>query len=370
MEEERREQWRQQIEQMKREKALQLKRRQQIKKIMPYIGGGICLLAVVIGVLAFAGKPDKQEQNAEAFAAYNMNLGVSAVQNTIANMTRPKEEPAETVQVFSANVTDSTESIGEEIVSSNAVMIELDSHSIIARKAETERVNPASMTKVLTVLVAAEQLGDMSLLDDTFTMTIDITDYSFVNGCSNAGFEIGETITVRDLFYGTVLPSGGDAAVGLATYIAGSHENFVALMNEKLDELGLSDTAHFTNCVGLYDEEHYCTVYDMAMIMEAALQNELCREVLSAHTYTTSITEQHPEGIPLSNWFLRRIEDKETGGLVVCGKTGYVIESGNCAVSYGTGENGKSFICVTTGATSVWKCIYDHADLYKKYMSL
>ncbi len=73
--------------------------------------------------------------------------------------------------------------------------------------------------------------------------------------------------------------------------------------------------------------------------MRAAIENPLCREVLSAHTYTTSITEQHPEGLLISNWFLRRIEDKEWDGEVLCGKTGYVKESGNCAVSYGVSEN-------------------------------
>src|SRR5699024_8410476 len=143
----------------------------------------------------------------------------------------------------------------------------------------------------------------------------------------------GETVTVRDLLYGTILPSGADAAAGLAFYVSGSLEGFVDLMNQKLEELGLSDTAHFTNCVGLYDENHYCTLYDMAEILGAAIDNELCREVLSAHTYTTSATEQHPEGLLISNWFLRRIEDKDTHGTVLCAKTGYVVQSGNCAAS-------------------------------------
>ena len=155
------------------------------------------------------------------------------------------------------------------------------------------------MTKVLTVLVAAEQITEKQL-DDTFTMTLEITDYAYVNDCSSVGFLDGEKVTVRDLFYGTVLPSGGDAAVGLATYIAGSQEAFVDLMNEKLDELGLSDSAHFTNCVGLYDKNHYCTMYDMAVIIKAAADNEICREIMSAKTYTTSITPQHPEGITIS----------------------------------------------------------------------
>ena len=222
------------------------------------------------------------------------------------------------------------------------------------------------MTKILTVLVAAEQIEEKNL-DDKVTITIDITDYSYSNDCSSVGFAENERVTVRDLFYGTILPSGADAALALATYVAGSQEAFVELMNEKLQELGLSDTAHFTNCVGLYDEAHRCTVYDMAMIMEAAMDNPLCREVMSAHTYTTSATAEHPDGITISNWFLRRIEDKETGAEIVCGKTGYVVQSGNCAASYGEDQNGNGYICVTADSTSAWRCIYDHVALYSEF---
>lgn len=142
---------------------------------------------------------------------------------------------------------------------------------------------------------------------------------------------------------------------------------FVDMMNEKLAELGLSDTAHFTNCVGLYDENHYCSIYDMAMILKAAVENDLAREVLTAHTYTTSATEQHPEGITISNWFLRRIEDKDTKGTVVCAKTGFVAQSGNCAASYEETDSGKHYICVTANAHSSWRCIYDHVAVYQEY---
>lgn len=263
--------------------------------------------------------------------------------------------------------TENTFHPGSEINSSNAIFIDMETGNILADKGADQRIVPASMTKVLTLLVAAENIDN---LDDTFQITREITDYSFVNGCSNAGFEKEEVVTVRDLLYGTNLPSGADAALGLAVYVSGSQEAFVDLMNQKLDELGLSETAHFTNCIGIYDENHYCTVYDMAVIMNAALNNEICREVMSAHTYNTSITEQHPEGLLLSNWFLRRIEDKETGGEVICGKTGYVKESGSCAVSYGTDNKGRSYICVTVNAEGKWKCIYDHVDLYKKFSEM
>ncbi|MBR1852782.1 MAG: serine hydrolase [Lachnospiraceae bacterium] len=267
---------------------------------------------------------------------------------------------------YSAQETEITSAPPSGVDSTNVIFLQKESGEILAARNCHTVINPASMTKVLTILVAAEHI-DMADLDDTFTITLDITDYSYVHDCSNAGFEKDEKVTVRDLFYGTILPSGADAAVGLATYVAGSHEAFVDLMNEKLEILGLSDTAHFTNCVGIYDKDHHCTVYDMAMIMEAALDNEFCREVLGAHTYTTSSTEAHPDGMLLSNWFLRRIEDRDTGGEVLCGKTGFVDQSGNCAVSFGMDESGNEYICATTGAQGSMRCVNEHAALYKAY---
>lgn len=278
----------------------------------------------------------------------------------------PQEELPE-VYRFESNA-DTLDIDSEEVISSCAILVNADTDMIAAAKGAYDRISPASMTKVLTVLVAAEAIGEEDL-DDTFTITREITDYVYVNDCSAVGFGDGETVTVRDLFYGTILPSGADAAVGLAVYTAGSHEAFVEKMNEKLEELGLSESAHFTNCVGLYDEAHYCTVYDMAVLMKAAMQNEWCREVLSAHTYTTTATLEHPEGITISNWFLRRIEDKDTGGLVVGGKTGFVAQSGNCAVSWEEYADGTPYICVTAGSTSSWRCIYDQVEIYNRYIS-
>ncbi len=253
----------------------------------------------------------------------------------------------------------------EKVMSSYALLIDLDESRVVAQKGMHERISPASMTKIMTVLVAAEHVTDLT---DTFTVTREITDYSYRNDCSAAGFGDGETVTIEDLFYGTILPSGADAAAGLAYYVSGSLDEFMVLMNEKIEELGLSDSAHFTNCVGLYDENHYCTIYDMAVMLKAAVENDLCREVMSARRYTTSQTAEHPEGIELSNWFLRRIEDKDTKGEVVCAKTGFVDQSGSCAASYTISDSGKHYICVTANAHSSWRCIYDHVAVYQEYI--
>lgn len=283
-----------------------------------------------------------------------------------------QSEPEPFSPAFEATSTSVTAGFSEEIVSEYGVLIDVTDQTILAQKDYKSQISPASMTKILTVLIAAEALGitdgTEDILNDTFTMTIEITDYTYVNDCSIAGFSVGEEIPVRDLFYGTILPSGADAAVGLATYVSGSHEAFMELMNEKLKALGISDSTHFTNCVGLYDENHYSTVYDMAIILKAAADNPFCREVLSAHTYNTFPTEQHPEGILLSNWFLRRIEDRDTHGEVLCGKTGFVNQSGSCAASLAVDINGREYLCVTAGSSSSWQCIRDQHMLYEMYL--
>lgn len=366
----------QRIERMRREKQRQEEQRQMLKKLLPLGVGALGVVIIIIAaVVALVRNPQANETQMQA--RVESQVEQSSVEETIEAQTTTEEtSEVETSTVEEENVqqaysfvstSDTVTIYSEEVISSNAILIDESTDTIIASKAAKERICPASMTKVLTVLVAAEHITEADL-NDTFTMTLDITDYAYVNDCSSVGFLDGEKVTVRDLFYGTVLPSGGDAAVGLATYVAGSHEAFVEMMNEKLAELGLADSAHFTNCVGLYDENHYCTVYDMAVIMKAAMQNDLCKEFLSAHTYTTTPTTEHPEGIIISNWFLRRIEDKDTGGEVMCAKTGYVVQSGSCAVSYGVFADGTPYMCVTAGSTSSWRCIYDQVEIYNRYI--
>lgn len=276
------------------------------------------------------------------------------------------DQPAEPEAPYAAARTAGTIQLGEDLYSSYAVVIDLQTDAILAEKGADTVISPASMTKIMTLLVAAENLKS---LEDTVTIPIEITDYCFVNDCSVVGYKIGETPTVRELLYGTILPSGADASLALASYVSGSHEAFVELMNQKAEELGLSATAHFTNCVGIYDAEHHCTVYDMAMILKAAMDNDLCREVLSAHTYQTAPMEEWPEGQTLSNWFLRRIEDHDQDQAVraVGAKTGYVVQSGSCAASWGENSGGDHYICVTGDAGSSWQAIFDHVALYKTY---
>jgi len=171
-------------------------------------------------------------------------------------------------------------------------------------------------------------------------------------------------VTVKELFYGTILQSGADSAMALARYVAGSEEEFVKLMNDKLAQLGLSSTSHFTNCVGTYADDHYSTCVDMAMILKATIENDFCYEVLFAHTYDVKFPAEESGVKTLSNWFLRRIEDKETHGEVLCAKTGYVNQAGSCAASYYISNEGIPYFCVTAQAHSAWRCIYDQVYIY------
>lgn len=354
---------------MRRERQRRMRRKRMIKRI--FLLAAFMVVMVLAGVAIRSGRKSRtddsllREQEAAVMKqAYDLAQIEGAEESEDTETDESQEEP----QVYQFTETPGTTVINsEEVISTQAILIDESTDTIVAAKGARERILPASMTKVLTILVAAEHISEEDL-DDTFTMTLEITDYAYVNDCSSVGFLDGEKVTVRDLFYGTALHSGADAALGLAVYVAGSQEAFVEMMNQKLQELGIADSTHFTNCIGLYDEAHYSTVYDIAIIMKAAMKNDLCREFLSAHIYTTKPTKEHPEGIEISNWFLRKIEDKDTGGEVLCAKTGYIVQSKNCAVSYGTSAGGNPYICVTAGSTSAWRCIYDHVEIYNSYV--
>ena len=338
----------------------------------------ICILLIILvvkGISAAAGMifASKEEeatiQNEELPTEEVNSVSVDSLSADEVSIEEEEEEVEKPVPILNAVADESTGAVPGEVVSEHAVLVSLSENRIMAGRDYSSTINPASMTKVLTILVAAETMEERGdNVDDKFEITQEIENYSYVHECSNVGFSVSENVTMNDLFYGAILPSGGDAAYALAIYSGGSMEGFADMMNAKMKELGCSDSAHFTNSIGLYDENHHCTLYDMARIMYAAMQNDYCKEVLSTHIYTTSSTPEHPEGIELSNWFLRRIEDKDSGGTVVAAKTGFVVQSKNCAVSYAEDAYGNGYICATGGSSSAWRCIYDHVAIYKRYL--
>lgn len=275
------------------------------------------------------------------------------------------QEIVEKVSKFSYSETASTVAIPASNDAKTAIIIDKKTNTIVAQRNPHIRTFPASTTKIMTLLVAVENIKDMS---DTFTMTLDITDPLYIAEASVAGFLNGEKVSVKDMLYGTILPSGADAAMGLAIKIAGSEEAFVKLMNKKVKELGLKNT-NFTNVTGLHNENNYSSAYDMAIILDAALQNSICKEILSTYQYTTAKSPQNPEGIPLSSTLFSYMYGTEPEtATILGGKTGFVNESGYCIASYGkANDNDNQYIVITLGNSARWPAFYGQIDLYKEF---
>ncbi len=280
-------------------------------------------------------------------------------------VTEQKKDDEVKIEQSIFDETDETVAIPQTNDSKSGVIIRLSDNKIIAKRSMHDKIYPASTLKIMTLLTAVEYITD---LNDTFTMTYEITDPLYVEEASVAGFLNGEEVTVRDLLYGMILPSGADGAMGLAIKIAGSEKEFVKLMNSKAEELGLEDT-NFTNVSGLYDPNNYSSAYDMAVILYTAMQNNLCREILSTYQYTTEKTPQNPQGILLSSTLFTYMYGTEPEtATILGGKTGYVDEAGYCIASFGeANESGEEYIVVTMGNSSKWPAFYGQIDLYKEF---
>ena len=220
------------------------------------------------------------------------------------------------------------------------------------------------MTKIMTLLVAVE---NMPSLDQKATVTGETVDYCYLEGASVAGFSANETVTVKDLLYGTILRSGADATKTLAECISGSEEEFVKLMNEKAIELGLENT-HFVNTSGLHHEDHYTTPHEVALMLKAALENEICFKVLTTQHYITSQTTQNKNGIPLYSIVHSRVSAiKSPYFTILGGKTGYTPEAGRCLATYAITEDNREFIFVSANAVETIQTAEDAEYAYKTF---
>lgn len=255
--------------------------------------------------------------------------------------------------------------IGDEVESTCCAVYCLEDGVLVAARGADERIYPASMTKVMTLLTAETLLENP---EEPFVMTQEILDPLYRQGATLTGVAAGESLTLREYFYAAALRSAGDAACAIAESLCGSEAALVEEMNRLAGELGLSESTHFSNTSGLFAEDNTCTVRDIAAIMAAAMEHELCREVLSTAHYVTAATESQPEGIPLRNKYLDWFEEKQPEGFTVTAcKNGYIRQSKNCLVSYGQGQSGKHYICVTAGAGTAARLMQDQRLLLSTY---
>jgi D-alanyl-D-alanine carboxypeptidase (penicillin-binding protein 5/6) len=220
-------------------------------------------------------------------------------------------------------------------------------NQILMEKDPDAQIYPASMAKILTAITVLENVPD---LNKEITITDADFNYYYRDGATIAGYRAGDVATLNDLLYGLMLPSGSECAAALAKETAGDIETFMALMNEKAAEIGMS-SSHFTNPVGLHDAENYSTVSDIALLLDYALQNRTFTEILTAPRHTTAPAGSHPGGIEMGST-LHREENAArilNDGIVMGGKTGFLDESGQCLASL-ISKGGVRFILVTAAA--------------------
>ena len=184
------------------------------------------------------------------------------------------------------------------ITSGAAILVDAASGQILYEKNAYDKKYPASITKVMTILVALDQGVNLT---DTITMSEEAV-WGFDRSTSHIALDVGEQITVEQCMYAVVLQSANEASLALAEHVGGSVEGFAVLMNEKAKELGCQNT-NFVNPNGLYDENHYVCAYDMALITKEAMQYELFRTISASGNYTIAPTNKQPEERPLWNNF-------------------------------------------------------------------
>ncbi len=178
----------------------------------------------------------------------------------------------------------STQTVTGGIYSEVAFLYDTETGEILAQKGGEARFYPASLTKVMTLIVACENLKS-SDLDRKLVLRQELWDYvreGSYEDTSVAGFDAEDEIKIIDLLYGIGMKSASDCCMLIADDIAGSEAAFVQLMNDKVAEMGLSDTTHFDNVIGHESEQNYSTARDMAVIMAYAMQNDLIANILSA----------------------------------------------------------------------------------------
>ena len=233
-----------------------------------------------------------------------------------------------------------------EIHSKNILLLDLETGKILGEQQAREVIYPASLTKIMTALVAVEQIEDW---DEIVQISPSIYDGLYAQEASLAGFEPGEEVPIRDLLYGALLRSGAECCLTLAEKVAGGEQAFVSLMNSRAKELGMRHT-HFCNTTGLHQQDHVSTVEDIAILLKNALSNDLFRQVFMTRWYQTESTEIHPDGLIFTSSVF---ELMETAGIyepaITGGKTGYTQEAGLCLASLAHIED-KEYILVTAKA--------------------
>lgn len=234
---------------------------------------------------------------------------------------------------------------GPEVQSSAAIVMELSTGLILYEKNIHDVHYPASITKILTTLLAVEN----STMDEVVTFSKDSV---FNTEGSGIARDVGEEMTMEQCLYAVMLASANECAYAVAEHVAGDIQSFVDMMNERCAALGCKNT-HFNNCNGLPDEQHYTSVYDMALIAREAYSNETFRIICGTKTYTIPFTNKHEdEETFLQNHHQMLYPYRTREHLYdycLGGKTGYTLAANSTLVTYAE-KDGMTLVCVVMDA--------------------
>ena len=283
-------------------------------------------------------------------------------------------------------------STDKDIDSGAIVLTDITDGVVVAGKNADEKVYPASMTKVMTLLVACENAKDANAkLTVTEEMINKYKQAGNAGGSVAFEWKAGYTVSVEDVLHLIIYQSDTFACWLIADYVAGSEAQFVELMNAKAAALGLTAT-HFTNCTGLYNAEHYTTCREMAAIMAAAMNNPAAEAVLGRNTqyfvnvYSEGKSESESVGM-WCDWYTDRLESykysntaaryagKGSDIMIVGGKTGYEDIPTACFVTAGVDDvTGRRYVCVQVGRVNKDQgkidkrtSTFDTREMYWKY---
>lgn len=224
------------------------------------------------------------------------------------------------------------------------IVIDADSGAVLFAQNSHVAYPPASITKLLTALIVLEHCQ----LDETVTYSYEAMNRVEADSGNKLSLQVGDTMTVEDSLYALLLISVNQAANALAEQTAGSISAFVDMMNEKIAELGCTES-HFDNPSGLNGDTQYVTAYDMALIAKAAFANETLLKISSSRTHKIAATSNNPDGVSFQNEHRLVITDDPSSPYyypaAIAGKTGYLIAAGNTLVTYAE-QDGRRLISV------------------------
>ena len=278
--------------------------------------------------------------------AYELNNDVSSFQ--LLNITNQ-----ETLEPFAADLCVASKDVkpaGVDLSEAGAVaLFDLKNLNTLYAKNINLQINPASLTKVMTALVAIKYGSADQML--TASENVIITE----SGAQLCGIKPGDRMTMDQALRILLIYSANDVAVMIAEGISGSVEEFVALMNAEAAEIGATN-CNFTNPNGLTDEEHYVTTYDLYLIFQEALKYELFNEIIQMTSYNTVYTDANGNEKSLevntTNLYLRGTYEMPQNINVIGGKTGTTNAAGHCLMLYSKSSDGTPYISIIMKETS------------------